>query len=127
MGSRDSTNQTTTSNTDKRIAVGDGGLAVSADKSTVSVNVMDGGIVKDALNMVDHSNVINGQSFDNLLAVATDLFDKGQNLIGQTQQAVADAYSKAQTDAKSTIDNRTIIVLGVAAAGVATAFALRKR
>lgn len=89
--------------------------------------MIDGGIVKAALDTVQVSDAISAETFNNLLKVAEGLFTGGERLIGQTQSAVADAYSQAQTDAKSSIDNRTIVVLGVAAAGVAAAFALRKK
>ncbi|MGA8787242.1 MAG: hypothetical protein WB542_18100, partial [Polaromonas sp.] len=110
-GSSSSSSSTTTNNTDKRIAVGDGGLAVSADSSSVSVNVMDGGIVKRALDTIDTSNAISGQGFSKLLDTATLMFNRSEGLIGQTQKSVADAYAQAQTVKAGTIDNKTIIVL----------------
>mgnify|MGYP000694537713 CR=1 FL=1 len=125
MGGKSSSNATTTNNTDKRIAV-ESGVGVSADKSTVTLNVLDGGIVNEALKTVQINDVLGAEGFNKLLSVAENLFNRGENLIGQTQKSVADAYSQAQTDAKSTIDNKTIVVLGVAAAAVGI-FALRKK
>lgn len=123
---KSSSNAATTNNTDKRLVTGEGSLGVSADNSSVTVNMLDGGIVSEALKTVQISDAISADGFGKLLNVAETLFNQGQNLIGQTQSAVAQAYSQAQTDAKSTIDNRTVIVLGVAAAAVGI-FALRKK
>jgi ElaB/YqjD/DUF883 family membrane-anchored ribosome-binding protein len=123
---KSSSNAATTNNTDKRLVTGEGSLGVSADNSSVTLNMLDGGIVSEALKTVQISDAISADGFGKLLNVAESLFNQGQNLIGQTQSAVAQAYSQAQTDAKSTIDNRTVIVLGVAAAAVGI-FALRKK
>jgi hypothetical protein len=136
MGSSSSTSSKT-QQIDRRI-VNESGVANSGDSNTVTINALDGGIVRAALDTVNISNSLTGESIDRvldfadsgygqLLKVADNLFQRGERLIGQTNSAVADAYSQAQTDAKSTIDNRTIVVLGVAAAGVAAAFALRKK
>lgn len=122
-----------TSNYDQRVAVQDG-IGLSASNGNV-INVTDGGIVKDALgsvnliakdafDAVNISTAANGEGFAKLLDVAENMFNRSEGLIGQTQKSVADAYSQAQTDAKGTVDNRTIMVLGVAAAA-ALAFANR--
>jgi hypothetical protein len=113
-GSSSSSNQTTTVNTDKRLAVGDGGAGISGDNS--SIVITDGGIVSRALDTVDIANATNGDSFQKLLDASKDLFDRGEGLIGQTQKSVADAYAAANDNKAQTIDNRTIIVLAVAAA-----------
>ncbi len=125
MGSSSSTTSKT-AQTDQRIA-NDSGIAVSGSDNAITVTTLDEGIVNKALDTVQVADAINADTFNSLLKVADGLFTKGEKLIGQTQSAVADAYSQAQTDAKSTIDNRTIVVLGVAAAGVAAAYALRKK
>ena len=93
----------------------DEGIGIAAENSSVSVNVTDGGAVARALDSVDRANATTGAGFSELLATAGDLFNQGQGLIGQTQKAVADAYSQAQTDKAGTIDNRTLIALAAAA------------
>ncbi len=125
MGSS-SSNASTTNNADKRVVTAAGSVGVSGDKNVITVNSLDEGIVTKALETVQVNDALGQEGFSKLLAVAENLFNKGEGLIGQTQAAVADAYSQAQTDAKSTIDNRTIVVLGVAAAAVGI-FALRKK
>lgn len=121
-GGGDSESRQTTTNNDNRVAVQDG-IGLSASHGNV-INVTDGGIVKDALNAVNISTAANGEGFAKLLEVTENMFNRSEGLIGQTQKSVADAYSQAQTDAKGTVDNRTIMVLGVAAAA-ALAFANR--
>jgi hypothetical protein len=64
--------------------------------------------------------------FSQLIGTAEKLFNEGQNLIGQTQKSFADAYAQAQTEAKGTIDNKTIMVIAVAGAA-ALAFASRRK
>lgn len=121
-GGGDSKSSQSTTNNDNRVAVQDG-IGLSASSGNV-INVTDGGIVKEALNAVNISTAVNGDGFTKLLEVAENMFNRSEGLIGQTQKSVADAYSQAQTDAKGTVDNRTIMVLGVAAAA-ALAFANR--
>lgn len=130
MGSS-SSNATSTTNTDRRIVNESGivttsDLSVKGNQNVVTVNSLDEGIVNKALDTVQINDALGAQGFNNLLSAADKLFTQGQNLIGQTQTAVADAYKTAQDSAKSTIDNRTVVVLGVAAAAVGI-FALRKK
>ena len=130
-----------TSNYDQRVAVQDGiGLSGSSGNiiqtsSNTHYTVTDGGIVgrgldtvdktvKSALDAINVSSANNADGFSKLLDIAGDMFTTSQGLIGQTQKSVADAYSMAKTDAKGTIDNRTIMVIAVAGM---TAFAYANR
>jgi len=113
----------TSNNYDQRVAVQDG-VGLSASNGNV-ISITDGGIVKDALNAVNISTAVNGDGFSKLLDVTQNIFNRSEALIGQTQKSVADAYSQAQTDAKGTIDNRTIMVIAVAGMA-AFAYANRK-
>ncbi|QXZ10963.1 hypothetical protein KUF54_07150 [Comamonas sp. Y33R10-2] len=112
------------SNTSTDISVMDGGL-IGRGLDTVDAafkgmlsnnsNTIDG-----ALNSININNATNSDNFTKLLDTAGDWFSQGQGLIGQTQKSVADAYAQAQTEAKGTIDNKTIMVIAVAAvAGLA--------
>lgn len=112
-GKSSSAQSSTTNNTDARVAVQDG-VGVSNSTGT-AITITDGGIVSRALDSVDTSNATMSQGYQTLIEAATEVFNRGQGLIGQTQAAVADAYSQAQTDKSSTIDNRTLIALAVAA------------
>lgn len=126
-GGSSSASASTTYNTDKRIAVGDGGIGLSADNSQVSLSILetDGGAVDRALQTVDLSNAIAGEGYSKLIDASRDLFTQSQGLIGQTQKSVADAWGQAQSEAKGSIDNRTITVLAVA--GVAALFAFTRK
>lgn len=100
------------SNTDKRLVTGEGSAGVSADNSTVSMvqNITDSGIVSRALNSVDLANATAGDGF-------TRLVKAGESLIGQTQKSVADAYAVANESKGGSLDNKTLMILGVAAIG----------
>ena len=103
------------------------------DNSTV--NVTDSGIVSRALDSIDLSNATTGQGFSNLLDVGKSIFSQanssqegifsklieaGKGLIGQTQQSVSDAYQTATAEKSGALDNKTLMILGIAAiAGVA--------
>lgn len=136
-GNSSSTTQNTTNNYDKRVAV-DSGFGLSGDGNSVSIMNNNAEVVARALDSVDKNNAIYGEGFTNLLDTsnsqfgkvinanqssfsqlldkATQMFNTSESLIGQTQKSVADAYNQAQTTAKGTIDNKTIIVLAVAGA-----------
>lgn len=118
-GGGSSSSSNTTNNADKRISAGAGGVGVSGDQSNVTIT--DSGIVTRALNSVDISNVLASDNFGKLMDSATKMFNTSEGLIGQTQKSVADAYSAASTDKAGAIDQKTMIVLGVAAAAVVIA------
>lgn len=101
-----------TTNTDNRISQ-QGGTAVSGSGNTISV--LDGGAINRAFDAVAINDATNSQNFSNLLDLASGFFDKSERLIGQTQSAVADAYGQAQTAKTGSIDQRTMILLSVAA------------
>lgn len=145
-GGGGSSSSQASSNYDNRVAVQDGiGLSASnnntvstTNQSWLNVTTTDAGIVSRGLDTVDKglagmlgtiTNTNNqaftvvdsaldfsSESFSKLLETQKSMFDTSQGLIGQTQKSVADAYAQAQTEAKGTIDNKTIMVLGVAAA-----------
>ncbi len=129
-GSSSSASNQETNNYDQRVAVQDGiGFSGSSNNAltiTTTNNVTDGGIVSKALDSINLNNATNAQGFESLLGAAESLWERGEKLIGQTQQSVADAYMTAQTEAKGTLDNRTIAVIAVAGAA-ALAFASRRK
>lgn len=153
-GSSSSSSKQETNNYDQRVAVQDGigfsgssNNALTLNTSTTN-NITDGGMVSRGLDSVDSAikrltasqentvsraldsininNATNAEGFNSLLGAAQSLWTKGESLIGQTQKSVADAYSQAQTEAKGTIDNRTIAIIAVAGAA-ALAFASRRK
>lgn len=140
-GDSSSSSSNTTNNYDKRVVTNDG-FGLSGDNNAISMtttnttNVTDAGsiagafkfstdTVKRAFDSLDTNNATLGAGYEQLIGAAADVFNQGQNLIGQTQKAVADAYGQAQADKNQTIDNRTLIALAVA--GAATVFALSRK
>lgn len=132
-GGGSSSSTTHTTNIDRRVAVGDGGIGVSGDRNSIVVS--DQGAISEAFKFATNANALNGQGFTKLLdassannkdflSAATKIFNDGQGLIGQTQKSVADAYTVAQTTKQGTIDNKTMIVLAVA--GVAALFTFKR-
>lgn len=71
------------------------------------------------------ANANTSEGFSKLLDASESLFDRGERMIGKTQQTVADAYTLAQTTKAGTIDNKTIIVLAIA--GAATVYAISRK
>lgn len=140
-GGGDSESTQATNITDKRVAVQDG-IGVSGDRNALTFqtvnNITDGGMVSRGLDTVDRTNKRAFDSidlstatlaggYDKLLDTAANLWDRQEAIIGQSTQQVSEAWRSANTDGKGTIDNKTMIVLALAAAGVAGAVALSKR
>lgn len=95
-----------------------------ADSSRYAMDFA-GNQVGNALSMVDTTL---GEGFARLLDVSSGMWERGDALLSRTQDTVANAYADAQNTAKGTIDNRTMIVLALAAAGSLVAIAyFRKR
>ena len=118
-GGGSSSSSSTTVTTDQRLAVGDSGAGISGDNSSINITSVDGAIVSRALDSVDSASAVQGDVFSKLL-------DVSKELIGTTQKSVESAYSKATTDAKGSLDNKTILVLGVVSAA-AWAYAKGKK
>ena len=123
-GGSNSSNSTTTQNVDKRLVV-DNGVGVSSDSSTVTVTAIDHGAIeqsfqmgKAALDSIVTADANQGQTLDKIVGLADKLFTGGYDLLKTNQVSVNQAYETAKTleTSKGTVDNRTIIVLGVAAA-----------
>lgn len=104
------------SSQDRKVTAGT--VGVSGDGNSISIT--DGGLVSRSLDTVDLAlDKVVGTGF-------TQLLEKSEGLIGQTQKLVADAYAQADANKSQTIDNRTIIVLALAAAAVLAVYAYRK-
>ncbi len=119
-----STSNVTTTTTDKRQVVDGGSVGVTADHSTVNVQTIDAGIVKEALDTVKASDATNGEGFEKLLDLASNLFDKGGALIEKTQDATLaqiESVNSAANDRQGSIDQKTVVVLAVAGAAAAAA------
>ncbi len=119
-GSSSSAVATTSNNTDKRIAV-ESGIGISSDSSAITINALDGDIVKQALQTVQMSDATAGQGFQSLLSLADKFLSGANTAIGKTQDttlAAISAVSSAQNDAKGAVDQKTMIMLAAVAAAV---------
>jgi hypothetical protein len=117
-GGSSSSNATTTQTTDKRMVV-DQGIGISSDSSTVTVNALDGDIVKKALDTVAAADATAGTGFTQLLGLADKLFTGAGSMIDKTQAASLaqlETINAAAADKSGTIDQKTMIVLAVAGA-----------
>lgn len=114
-GGSSSSNATNTTSTDKRMVV-DQGIGISSDSSSVYVNALDGDIVKAALDTVKASDAVAGEGFGKLLDLTGKVFDVGSGVIKAGQQMTADAYQTATAEKSGSIDNKTIMILGIAGA-----------
>lgn len=133
--SSSSSQSSTTNNVDKRLVV-DGGVGVSSDSSTVHVTstALDAETVKAALDFAGVANDAAAVNYESLLSttdtnlgrlfsLAGAALEGGFKSVGQTQQAMAAAIDTANS--KGTLDNRTITILGVAAAVTVGLYALK--
>ena len=106
--------KSSTATSDNRVTAGTIGISGSGNVVT------DGGLVSRALDTVDLANALGFEGFQALL-------DKGESLIGQTQKSVADAYAAAEDNKAGALDNRTILILGIAVTVVAGIYFLNRR
>lgn len=141
--SSSSSTASTTTNLDKRQVVDGSSIGVSSDSSTVNITALDhgaidkaGAVVNAALATISANDAIQGESLGNVLSLAesntdavisglggviglaSELFKGGFDALKTSQDQVNNAYSTA-TDLKQSagsIDNKTLMILGVAAA-----------
>lgn len=124
LGSSSSKTNQQTYNNDHRVVADGGSIGLSGNGSTFEVT--DGGIVARALDTVDRNlKLVNdsaGDGYASLLGLTERLFkdnsERATAMAGTVEKNVIEAYRNASADASSTIDNRTIVVLGLAAAAV---------
>lgn len=126
--------QTTTNNVDKRL-VNNGGISLSSEGSSVSItsNSVDKDIVAAALDTVRASDATNGEGFGKLLNLADkviigagNVISRQQDSIGKQQDGFMSAVQSLKNDERGSIDQKTIIVLGVSAAAVLVLMNQRK-
>ena len=106
--------KSSTASNDNRVTAGEIGISGSGNIVT------DGGLVSRALDTVDLSNALGWEGFQALL-------DKGESLIGQTQKSVAYTYAAAEDNKSGALDNRTILILGIAVTVVAGIYFLNRK
>jgi hypothetical protein len=121
--SSSSANQTTTTNNiDKRI-VTERGL-IATEGATVNYTGLDADIVGKALDTVQINDAQNGEGFTKLLSLADKVISGTGELLNKGQDQVLQAAQSVQAEKQGSIDQKTIMILGVAAAA---AFAVSRR
>ncbi|HJV24565.1 MAG TPA: hypothetical protein VJ673_02715 [Aromatoleum sp.] len=131
-----STLSTLSASGQKSNAAGAGAILVPGDRNLISTNTttnyqtidagsvqMAGDTISKALDVVAGADATAGDGFERVITLAGDMMDAGRQMVADTQQAALSAYSQATTEKAGTIDNKTIIVLGIAGAAVAFALA----
>jgi hypothetical protein len=100
----------TTNNTDERV-VNESGIVIGkgANLQNVTVERIDGEIVNNAINEF-------GEGFSKLLTMADKMFTSGTGMIQAGQDSVLAAAQSVENDKRGAIDQKTMIILGVAAA-----------
>lgn len=126
-GGSSSTTEQTTQNIDRRQVVGEFGLGISSDTSTISVNVSDQAAIAaansalaGALDTVKAGDQLQQQGFDLLLKTAGSVMgevfkaiDKNQQLVNTVSSGVADAYDTAQSAVSGNRDlQRYMLIIG---------------
>lgn len=128
MGSRSksSANQTTTTNNiDRRLVNESGIVATEGSTLNATITTVDADIVDRAMRSVDLATANNNDGFTRLLDSAEKMFGKStetaSTMASRYTQDVMQGISSGLSDAKGTFDQKTIIILGVAAAAAVVA------
>jgi hypothetical protein len=141
----DSSSSNTTNNLKKDLVVGNGSTGGYADNGG-TVTVIDAGAVAGAFDVVKNNGALAADSYNNLLTSTGQIFGglmqasgnqlsdliSAQNTasagilsgIASTQNFIQSTLDTAQS--KGTLDNKTIVVLGVAAAAALAYMAGKK-
>ena len=124
--SSSSSQATTTTNVDKRLVVDNGGVGVSSDSSTVTVNTLDNGAITQAIDLSKTSTKAAYSGLDSLLGFANSVLNleaNSQKLISQSAANIGDAYKTAQDMSSG---NRMLVAGGLVLAGIVALNALKK-
>jgi hypothetical protein len=97
----------------------------SGNTTITNTSMSDSGAIKAAFDFAIGNNATNGQGFDKLLTTAAELTkttqDNATSLANRFTDNVAQAWDTAKTTTPGGIDNKTMIILGVAAAAALVA------
>jgi hypothetical protein len=149
MGRSASTSQAnqsaTTTNQDNRVANDSGIVARDSSFLTTSTNTnttnttennttnnttLDADVAKAAFDFATGVSGTNGDGFEKLLGVAKELTTNTQNnatsLATRFQDGMAQAYDQGRATTPGGMDQKTMVILGVAAAAAVATFALKK-
>lgn len=123
-----SSSDTANQNIDQRLVTGEGSIGISgsgsavhlADYSTTNITSVDPEIARAAFDFAKAADATGADGFNKVLGLAGDLFERGERMISQTQDRVADAYAQAGErviDESGQISQKTMIVLALAGVG----------
>lgn len=130
----ESTTNTTTHNIDNRMVVSDAGIGLSNINGS-TVTLTDHGAMKTASDMFQMATAANTKDFGQVLNTSSDALkgilsfaDKAvTNSFNSAQVAQSNALSMLDTaQSKGTLDNKTIVMLGLGAAAVLSVFAFKR-
>lgn len=114
--SSSSTSSTTTNNTDRRLVVDGSSAGVSANSSTVNVTQTDHGAISSAMQILSAGQDRTGDSFDRVVGLADTLLRGSLSVVQDSTGVVSQAYETARNTQTGSIDQKTMIVLGIAGA-----------
>lgn len=110
-------NQTTsTSYADNRIVNESGIVATGGASIVANIESMDGDIVKAALDFATDASDDNSANLGKLIDFGKEMFGKGAQMLQTGQDTVLQAMASAENDKRGSIDQKTVVVLGIAAA-----------
>jgi hypothetical protein len=131
-----STTTTTTQNTDNRQVVSDNGIGLSnSNNANITINHTDAGAMRAATDMFKLANDAGSKNYGALLNTSSDALkgmlefatgtmSKGFDTVKTAQENAVRMMDTAQS--KGTIDNKTMIMLGLGAVAMVGIFAFRK-
>lgn len=114
-GRTSSSSSADTSNIDRRVVADNGAIALSGDVSTIQV--LDGGAIAGALDLVKASDQNTAKTVNDLLGFTKDIFTVGAKQIQQQSDLVAKAYDQARGE--GTQKNLVVVATLAAVAFVA--------
>ena len=79
-----------------------------------------------ALNFASGADALNAQQFNKLIDLGASMFDRNTEAIQNAQSLTAQAYQTATAEKSGSLDNKTILALGVAGAAALAIVALKK-
>jgi hypothetical protein len=121
--SASSANQSSqTTNTDRRIVTDKG--VVATDGAVINYTGLDADVAKAAFDTVQIADAQNGEGFGKLLSLADKIISGGGAMLTKGQDQVLQAAQSVQAEKQGSIDQKTIMILGVAAAA---AFAMSRK
>lgn len=116
------------------LAEGAIGVATSGAGSSVTLNTLDGGAVAGAFDLVKANDAYGSRNYESLLKTTRETLS---DIVGASNDSLAGILSgtaatqnfiaSTQATAKGTLDSRTLMMLGLAAAAVLGIYFLKGR